>query len=79
MNTRSRRKGLEPIAPGQGGDVAWSLNLHHPYDPASPTDSLQVAARAINNIIGGTTLTGSNGAPVGHRQRGELLSAARPG
>ena len=58
------RKGLEPITPAQGGDIAWSLNLHHPYDPASPTDSLAVAARAINNIIGGATLTGSDGAPV---------------
>ncbi len=58
------RKGLEPIGPAQGGDVAWSLNLHHPYNPASPTDSLEVAARAINDIIGGATLTGSNGAPV---------------
>jgi hypothetical protein len=58
------RKGLEPITPAQGGDIAWSLNLHHPYDPASPTDSLEVAARAINNIIGGATLTGANGAPV---------------
>jgi hypothetical protein len=58
------RKGLEPITPAQGGDIAWSLNLHHPYDPASPIDSLQVAARAINNIIGGATLTGANGAPV---------------
>lgn len=58
------RKGLEPISPAQGGDVAWSLNLHHPYDPANPTDSLEVAARAINNIIGGATLTGSNGSPV---------------
>jgi hypothetical protein len=47
------RKGLEPIQPAQGGDIAWSLNLHHPYNPANPTDSLQVAARAINNIIGG--------------------------
>jgi len=58
------RQGLEPISPAQGGDVAWSLNLHHPYNPASATDSLEVAARAINNIIGGATLTGSNGAPV---------------
>jgi hypothetical protein len=58
------RKGLVPITPAQGGDIAWSLNLHHPYDPASPTDSLQVAARAINNIIGGATLTGNNGSPV---------------
>ncbi len=55
------RKGLEPIQPAQGGAIAWSLNLHHPYDPANPTDSLQVAARAINNIIGGATLTSSNG------------------
>jgi hypothetical protein len=58
------RKGLEPIQPAQGGDIAWSLNLHHPYDPASPIDSLQVAARAINNIIGGATVTGTNGTPV---------------
>jgi hypothetical protein len=57
------RKGLEPITPAQGGDIAWSLNLHHPYDPANAIDSLQVAARAINNIIGGATLTSSSGAP----------------
>jgi hypothetical protein len=55
------RKGLEPIQPSQGGDIAWSLNLHHPYDPASPTDSLEVAARAINNIISGATLTSASG------------------
>ena len=58
------RKGLEPIQPAQGGNIAWSLNLHHPYNPASPVDSLEVAARAINNIIGGATVTGSNGTPV---------------
>lgn len=58
------RKGLEPIQPAQGGNIAWSLNLHHPYNPSSPIDSLQVAARAINNIIGGATVTGSNGKPV---------------
>jgi hypothetical protein len=58
------RQGLEPITPAQGGDVAWSLNLHHPYEPTNATDSLEVAARAINDIIGGATLTGSNGAPV---------------
>ena len=61
---RNGRKGLEPITPAQGGAVAWSLNLHHPYNPGSATDSIAVAARAINNIIGGATLTGSNGAPV---------------
>jgi hypothetical protein len=58
------RKGLEPIQPSQGGDIAWSLNLHHPYDPANPADSLQVAARAINNIISGATLTSTNGAAL---------------
>lgn len=62
-NHTTGRKGLEPITPTQGGDVAWSLNLHHPYDPANPVDSLEVAARAINNIIGGATLTSSTGAP----------------
>jgi hypothetical protein len=55
------RKGLEPIQPAQGGDIAWSLNLHHPYNPANPADSLQVAARAINNIISGATLTSASG------------------
>jgi hypothetical protein len=55
------REGLEPITPVQGGEVAWSLNLYHPYNPLSPTDSLEVAARAINNIIGGATVTGQNG------------------
>ena len=57
------RKGLEPITPAQGGDVAWSLNLHQPYSPANPVDSIEVAARAINNIIGGATLTDSSGQP----------------
>jgi hypothetical protein len=55
------RKGLEPIQPSQGGDIAWSLNLHHPYDAGNPIDSLQVAARAINNIISGATLTSTSG------------------
>jgi hypothetical protein len=63
-DTKTGRQGLEPITPAQGGQVAWSLNLHHPYNPMDPVDSLQVAARAINNIIGGATLTGSNGKPV---------------
>lgn len=58
------RKGLEPIQASQGGDIAWSLNLHHPYNPASPLDSLEVAARAINNIISGATLTSSNGSAL---------------
>jgi len=63
-DAKSGRIGLEPITPAQGGEVAWSLNLHHPYDPANPVDSLEVAARAINNIIGGATVTGTNGKPV---------------
>jgi hypothetical protein len=63
-DAKTGRQGLEPITPAQGGQVAWSLNLHHPYSPMDPVDSLQVAARAINNIIGGATLTGSNGKPV---------------
>ena len=61
---KTGRKGLEPIAPAQGGQIAWSLNLHHPYNPFNAIDSLQVAARAINNIIGGATLTGANGNPA---------------
>jgi hypothetical protein len=62
-DTKTGRQGLEPIAPGQGGQVAAALNLHHPYDPSNPVDSLQVAARAINDIIGGATVTGTNGNP----------------
>jgi hypothetical protein len=58
------RKGLEPIQPSQGGDIAFSLNLHQPYNAANPIDSLQVAARAINDIISGATLTNSSGAPL---------------
>lgn len=58
------REGLEPISAAQGGDVAWSLNLHQPYDPLNPIDSLEVAARAINNIVGGATVIGSNGKTV---------------
>lgn len=61
---KTGRLGLEPITPAQGGEMAWSLNLHHPYNPADPIDSLEVAARAINNIIGGATVTGVNGNPV---------------
>ena len=63
-DAKTGRQGLEPITPTQGGEVAWSLNLHHPYNPMDPVDSLAVAARAINNIIGGATLTGTNGKPA---------------
>jgi hypothetical protein len=58
------RTGLEPITPSQGGEVAQLLNLHHPYNPKSATDSLAVAARAINNIIGGATITSQAGSQV---------------
>jgi hypothetical protein len=63
-DAKSGRLGLEPITPTQGGEVAWSLNLHHPYNPQNAIDSLTVAARAINNIIGGATLTNTKGAPA---------------
>src|SRR6266700_1998909 len=63
-DSKTGRQGLEPISPTQGGEIAWSLNLHHPYNPVDPVDSLQVAARALNNIIGGATLTGTNGKPT---------------
>ncbi len=61
---KTGRQGLEPITPAQGGEVAWSLNLHHPYDPFNPIDSLEVSARAINNIVGGATITGADGSVV---------------
>jgi hypothetical protein len=63
-DAKTGRRGLEPITPTQGGEVAWSLNLHHPYNPYNPVDSLEVAARAINNIIGGATLTSTTGQPT---------------
>lgn len=63
-DTKTGRRGLEPITPAQGGEVAWSLNLHHPYNAADPIDSLEVAARAINNIIGGATYTAASGKQV---------------
>jgi hypothetical protein len=61
---KTGREGLEPITATQGGEVAWSLDLHSPYNPYNPVDSLQVAARAINNIIGGATLTNAKGNPA---------------
>ena len=63
-DAQTGRKGLEPITATQGGEVAWSLDLHHPYNPYDPIDSLEVAARAINNIIGGATLTDAKGSPA---------------
>ena len=63
-DTHNARLGLEPIAATQGGQIALSLNLHNPYNPYNPIDSLEVAARAINSIIGGATVTGSDGQAV---------------
>jgi hypothetical protein len=90
VDQSTHREGLEPVLPSQGGDIAWPLNLHHPYDPASPVDSLAVAARAINNIISGATLTSSTGSvqiepgleskPANcQRYTGSAKLAARPG
>ena len=62
-DAKTGREGLEPITPAQGAEVAWSLNLHHPYNPLNPIDSLQVAARAIDNIIGGASAIGADGTP----------------
>ncbi len=80
---KTGRVGLEPITPAEGGEVAWSLNLHHPYYPADPIDSLEVAARAINNIVGGATLTGERrqlGGPAGPgEQLGQLPALHRIG
>lgn len=61
---QSGRVGLEPITPAEGGQLAWSLNLHQPYSALNPVDSLEVAARAINSIIGGATVTSATGSPV---------------
>jgi hypothetical protein len=63
-DAKTGRQGLEPISATQGGEIAWSLNMHHPYNPLDPVDSLEVAARALNNIIGGATLTDTNGKPT---------------
>jgi hypothetical protein len=63
-DAKTGRMGLEPINPVQGGELAWSIDLHHPYNPMDPIDSLSVAARAINNIIGGATPSAPNGKPV---------------
>ena len=73
VDASTGRKGLEPITPAQGGNVAWSLNLHAPYDPARPVMSIEVAARAINNIVAGASLTGSSGQP---QVQGGLESSA---
>jgi hypothetical protein len=63
VDSSTGRRGLEPITPAQGGNVAWSLNLHAPYNPSVPAMSIEVAARAVNNIVAGATLTGTDGQP----------------
>jgi len=42
-DSKTGREGLEPITATQGGEVAWSLDLHHPYNPYNPVDSIAVA------------------------------------
>ena len=75
--------GWSPSRPTRAGRSRWSLNLHHPYNPFNPIDSLEVAARAINSIIGGATVTGSRRQPGGPgragEQRGELPAVHRFG
>src|SRR5262249_61846498 len=57
------RAGLEPITPSQGGQVAWWLNFHHPYDPTAPIDSVAVTTPAINNTTCGATVTRATRTP----------------
>src|SRR5579875_3222991 len=52
-DAKSGRLGLDPIAPQPGGERAWALNLYPPHNPANGVDSVEVAALAINNVIGG--------------------------
>src|SRR5260370_8565159 len=49
-DAKTGRQGLEPITPTQGGQVAWSLNLHPPYNPYDPVDSLARPAKALTHI-----------------------------
>ncbi len=56
-NRTDGRQGLEPISPGQGGTIEWALDLPTYYQPDNAVQSVQVAARAINTILGGTSVT----------------------
>jgi hypothetical protein len=50
--------GLEPVDPSRvGGYVRQLMGASYAYDPENPTENLQVAARAINNIVGGAVVT----------------------
>ena len=63
-DAKTGRLGLEPITPGAGRRGRVVAEPAPPVRPGQPDDSLQVAARAINNIIGGATVTGADGNPV---------------
>jgi len=57
------REGLEPITPAQGGDIAWSLNLRHPYNPAGPCRQPRGRGAGVQTaIIAGATVTSASGA-----------------
>jgi hypothetical protein len=60
-NISTGQVGLEPMNRPDGGVVAWALNLHQAYDPNKPIQSIQVAARTINQIVGGGSLVTPNG------------------
>jgi hypothetical protein len=50
--------GLEPVDPSHvGGYVRQLMGSSFGYNPVDPTQNLQVAARAINNIVGGAVVT----------------------
>ena len=63
-DARTGRVGLEPISAAQGGAAGLVAEPAPPVHPSNPVDSLEVAARAINNIIGGATVTSAAGRPV---------------
>ena len=61
--------GTNHARPGRRGRLVAEPSP--PLQPDEPIDSLAVAARAINNIIGGATLTRKNGTPGGPAGPGE--------
>lgn len=56
VDAKTGRVGLEPINPKESAGLITSVNLSHPFNPRNPIDSLAVAARAINDIIGGAVV-----------------------
>ena len=66
-DAKTGRQGLEPISASAGRRGRLVAQPASSVQPVNPVDSLEVAARAINNIIGGASLTGSNGKPTVQR------------